>query len=231
MNWKSLAATIGLVAATTAAGAADIKTISRGQRVVLSEHLVADKSVLFFFHATWCGACKQIGPTLTRLAADHEAQLALRKIDIVNWNSAAARQHRIQSIPHLVLYGSDGVEVAAGSPRAVLAKLGPTLKRRPAAATVAATAPPSTRPASGSAVPLLLLVAIIGGTVGTILWRRRAAAAATSGELWYVESSSGLRGPHTSKELRGLGLDATTPVCRKRDATRMSLADALRGDA
>ncbi|MBI4612021.1 MAG: hypothetical protein HY720_00260 [Planctomycetes bacterium] len=40
--------------------------------------------------------------------------VVVRKIDIVKWESDVARQHRIRSIPHLVLYDASGNKVSEG---------------------------------------------------------------------------------------------------------------------
>ena len=40
--------------------------------------------------------------------ASADPQIALRKIDIVNWNTAVAKQYNIQSIPQVNIYNRGG---------------------------------------------------------------------------------------------------------------------------
>jgi thiol-disulfide isomerase/thioredoxin len=158
---------IALVLAAATAGAADLRTVSHGSEVELTDHLVAGKLVLFDFYADWCGPCRGLEPRLAELAERHADRLALRKIDIVNWDSPVARQHRIGSIPHLVLYGPGGERLAAGDAGSVLGRLAAELGDGDAA------------PSSGSGVtaPLLGLAAIAAATIALLVRRRRPGAA------------------------------------------------------
>ncbi len=54
--------------------------------------------VIVDFWATWCGPCKQLGPTLEKLVRGAKGALKLVKIDI-DRNPAIAGQLRVQSIP------------------------------------------------------------------------------------------------------------------------------------
>lgn len=40
--------------------------------------------------------------------------LSLRKIDVKSWTSPVAKQHRIRSLPHFILYDPSGKKIAAG---------------------------------------------------------------------------------------------------------------------
>jgi thioredoxin-like negative regulator of GroEL len=40
--------------------------------------------------------------------ANTDPEIALRKIDIVNWNTAVARQYNVHSIPQVSVYNRDG---------------------------------------------------------------------------------------------------------------------------
>ncbi len=110
-------------------GAADIQTITHGREVDLQAHLVPGKYVLFDFYADWCGPCRALEPQLQDLAGRHAEKLALRKVDIINWDSPVTRQYRISSIPYMVLYGPDGDRITAGDPGSVMNRLHPISAR------------------------------------------------------------------------------------------------------
>ena len=44
---------------------------------------VPGKVTLVYFHADWCGPCRQVTPALEKMAAA-DAEIALRKIDVTN---------------------------------------------------------------------------------------------------------------------------------------------------
>lgn len=84
-----------------------IEVISKGKEVDLAKHLVPGSVTIVDFYADWCGPCRQISPTLEQIArADPE--VALRKIDIVNWESAVVKQYKVQSIPRIEIYSRTG---------------------------------------------------------------------------------------------------------------------------
>ncbi len=62
------------------------------------------------FYADWCGPCKQLSPSLEQMAQT-DPEIALRKIDIVNWNTAVVKQYNIRTIPQVNVYNRGGLLV------------------------------------------------------------------------------------------------------------------------
>ena len=69
----------------------DIQTLSQGNRFDVGEHLAPGKVTVFDYYADWCGPCHLLTPKLERLVLKYE-NVALRKVDIGTWESAAADQ-------------------------------------------------------------------------------------------------------------------------------------------
>jgi thiol-disulfide isomerase/thioredoxin len=83
------------------------EVISHGAQVDIARHLVPGNVTVVDFYADWCGPCKQISPSLEQMAST-DPEIALRKIDIVNWNTAVAKQYDIRSIPQVNVYNRGG---------------------------------------------------------------------------------------------------------------------------
>lgn len=62
-----------------------------------------DKPVLVDFHATWCGPCKIMSPTVESIGKELSGQARVLKID-VDKNEAVANLYRIQSVPTLIIF-------------------------------------------------------------------------------------------------------------------------------
>jgi len=84
-----------------------IEVITGGTEVDIYKHLAAGKITLVEFYAEWCGPCKMISPALEKLAKT-DSDIALCKIDIVNWTSAVSRQYGVHSIPCVVVFDRKG---------------------------------------------------------------------------------------------------------------------------
>jgi thioredoxin 1 len=84
-----------------------IEVITHGQQADISKHLALGNVTIVDYYADWCGPCKQVSPALEQLAKS-DPEIALRKVDIVNWTSPVAKQYHITSIPRVEVYGRKG---------------------------------------------------------------------------------------------------------------------------
>lgn len=92
--------------------AGDMEIISRGEEVDLTAHLASGKYTLFDFYADWCPPCWAIEHDLVRLASE-STNVAVRKINIIDWTTPVVRQHGVEELPHLLLYDSSGTFIAS----------------------------------------------------------------------------------------------------------------------
>ncbi|MCK5707666.1 MAG: thioredoxin family protein [Candidatus Aureabacteria bacterium] len=93
---------------------ARIKTISKGSKVNIKSNTVRGYVVVFDFYADWCGPCKVLGPKLEDLIKKYD-DVILRKINIDNWGSPVAKQHKITSIPSVSVYDKKGHMVGSST--------------------------------------------------------------------------------------------------------------------
>src|SRR6266496_2259405 len=83
------------------------EVISHGAQVDINRHLAFGNVTVVDFYADWCGPCRQLSPSLEQMART-DPEIALRKVDIVNWNTAVVKQYNIHSIPHVNVYNRGG---------------------------------------------------------------------------------------------------------------------------
>ncbi|HEV2096095.1 MAG TPA: thioredoxin family protein [Chthoniobacterales bacterium] len=94
-------------AAFVAVRGQQVEVITHGAQVDITKHLALGNVTVVDFYADWCGPCKQLSPGLEQMAkADPE--IVLRKIDIVDWNTAVVKQYNIHSIPQVNVYNRGG---------------------------------------------------------------------------------------------------------------------------
>ena len=94
----------------------DIRVISHGERVDLESHLSVGRITIVDYYADWCGPCHILSPKLEHLLLKYE-NLALRKVDIHDWKSDAAKQatheFRLTGLPYVRVYDTKGEFVGA----------------------------------------------------------------------------------------------------------------------
>jgi thiol-disulfide isomerase/thioredoxin len=76
--------TLSAPAAVVAGRGQQVKVISHGAPVDITKHLALGSVTVVDFYADWCGPCKWLSPHLEQMARSNP-EIALRKIDIVNW--------------------------------------------------------------------------------------------------------------------------------------------------
>jgi thiol-disulfide isomerase/thioredoxin len=84
-----------------------VEIITHGAQVDIAKHLALGNVTIVDFYADWCGPCKQVSPSLEQMAKT-DSEIALRKIDIVNWKSAVVKQFNVHSIPQVNVYNRSG---------------------------------------------------------------------------------------------------------------------------
>jgi thiol-disulfide isomerase/thioredoxin len=93
----------------------DVEKISKaGEMVELEAHLVPGKVTVFDFYAVWCEPCREVDEHMRTVLSGHD-DVALRKLNIVDWDSEIAKQHMktAAQLPYLLVYDRNGKQVAA----------------------------------------------------------------------------------------------------------------------
>jgi len=98
----------------------DVRVVSHGEQIELTDCLVPGQTVIFDFFSKYCPPCVQLAPYMEELAESRD-DVMLVTVDInrpgvrgIDWESPVARQFALRSIPHLKVYGPDGALVAEG---------------------------------------------------------------------------------------------------------------------
>lgn len=89
----------------------DVEVIAHGEAVDESRHLVKGKYTIFDYYADWCGPCHVLDRHLKALAHENP-KVGIRKIDIVDWNSEAAKKatkdFQMAGLPYVRIYDPEG---------------------------------------------------------------------------------------------------------------------------
>jgi thioredoxin 1 len=198
---------------------------------------VPGKLVLVDFYADWCAPCRYLNPRLEQMAEQHPERLAVRTVDVINWDSPVARQYGISRLPHLVLFSAGGELLAEGGADRVM----PELRSQLGGGTEL-----TPRPGGGrSGVPAVVwTVGLAVVATAVYLIRRKpasrdvapAVAGSTEGgspRIWLTVVEGSLDGPFSVDQLDELRarklLDANARVRRRGDASWSRLEDVLDG--
>jgi len=102
------------LAAQKFAESADIQWISRGDAVDVDAAAVVGKVTVVDFGAAWCGPCRDVDADMAELLPKNP-DVALRKIDIGDWDTPVAKQHlqNISALPYVLVYAKNGKRIAA----------------------------------------------------------------------------------------------------------------------
>ncbi len=89
---------------------------------------VASGLTLVDFWAEWCGPCRQVAPTIEKLAEEYSGQVTVAKVD-VDANQQTAMKFRVMSIPTVILFKDGqpvelmvGADMSGNKYRAMIAK-------------------------------------------------------------------------------------------------------------
>jgi thioredoxin 1 len=79
------------------------------------EVVQSDKPVLVDFWAVWCGPCRQLAPTIDKIAGDFAGRVKVAKVNTEDAQEIAAK-YRISAIPQIMVFKGGDQPVERPSP-------------------------------------------------------------------------------------------------------------------
>lgn len=91
-----------------------VKLTVNGEPVDLEANLVPGKVTVFDYYAVWCKPCREVDGHM-RDVLTASPDVALRKLNVVDWDSPLAKAHlgSVASLPYVVVYDVNGSKVGA----------------------------------------------------------------------------------------------------------------------
>jgi thiol-disulfide isomerase/thioredoxin/copper chaperone CopZ len=88
---------------------ADVLELNKDGAAVgpLDKLRVADKFTVFDVYADWCGPCRDVDEKLREIVAQRP-DVAVRKLNVVDFDSPLARELGIEMLPHVIVYTPKG---------------------------------------------------------------------------------------------------------------------------
>jgi len=126
-TWKKLVLIVAVVLLLSATGvsageeyAKVINADNPGMTIDITGYVEKGKITIFDFYSKYCGPCMRLAPYLEELDKKCD-DIVVCKVDMnrknvrgIDWQSPLAKQYKLRSVPHFIIYGKDGKIMASG---------------------------------------------------------------------------------------------------------------------